>query len=780
MTTTQNQTRLRPFRPVPFGRYTLLAELAKGGMGEIYLARFDGPQGFEKLCEIKKILPHLAADPDFVERFVNEAKTVVKLTHGSIAQVLDMGLQDGEPYLALEHVDGKDLRKVAARMRDRQLPIPLTVVLFVMSRVLDALAYAHRKRDDDEKEISLVHRDISPQNVLVSYEGEVKVIDFGLAKSSLNHAKTNPSIILGKFLYMSPEQARHAGVDRRSDLYAAGLCLYELIHGKNPFDSVPTGELITQVASPKIPPLLEVEPLCPPTVAQVVGKALQADPADRFQTAEEFRGKLLSCLLDIDASAGPESVSRFMREAFAAEYQAERRMLAGFRETMRPRAEETVALSAKELQSLQAARSSGPKPQVTPLLKGRPPGRRDDPDPLTEHDVPIIRAPEFERPREEPEVTLPRVQMEPGGPSELTQPRAPLELERPPPRPPGRDADPRALPPLPDTDPAAKSPPRPGGNPVDLQVTQPRAVLPPLRSEQTQPHADLPPLPEAKADTQPRVVMGTLLPEEAAAEAAKTTDPAMTWRPVTPPPAADAAPLLGAAGPIPTQELAVPASLGLGGSPQPFRAGRTGWLVVIAIVAVTLGAAAFFLWDMYRSGAFIADGEEVPHARPSDAVPVVAVKPPPGPPGPSSAARDGAPPQPAAPAPSAPDAGAPVQAAAPPAADAGAATPPGTALAAAVEPELEPLANATAPKKAPPRKKPSRPNPLGREWAKARSSFELLVRSRPCEAPSMALLCTRYDALRLDVEQADPKDLDRLLVRVHAFYDAVEQKRGHK
>lgn len=335
MTLQQPGARLRPFRPTPFGRYTLLLPISTGGMGEIFLARLEGPRGFEKLCVIKKILPHLARDPEFVERFTNEAKTVVKLSHGSIAQVLDMGTQEGEPFIALEHVDGKDLRKVVARMRDRNMPIPLTFILYVMSRVLDALAYAHRKRDEEEKEIGLVHRDVSPQNILVSYEGEVKVIDFGLAKSTLNAAKTNPSIILGKFLYMSPEQSRHQRVDRRSDLYSVGLCLYELVCGRNPFEGVPPGELMARVASPSIPSLHTVEPLCPGDVEAIVMKALSVDPSQRFQSAEEFRGKLLGCLMEIDPAAGPESVSRFMRETFAAEFQQERRLLASLRDSLR-------------------------------------------------------------------------------------------------------------------------------------------------------------------------------------------------------------------------------------------------------------------------------------------------------------------------------------------------------------------------------------------------------------------------------------------------------------
>lgn len=362
--TTSN--RLRPFRPTPFGRYTLLMPLSMGGMGEIFLARIDGPQGFEKLCVIKKILPHLAEDKDFVSRFGNEARTLVKLTHGSIAQVLDMGQHNGEPYLALEYIDGKDLRKVGARFRERGMPLPMTFVLFVMGRVLDALAYAHRKRDDDDKEIGLVHRDMSPQNILISYEGEVKVIDFGLAKSTLNASKTNPSIILGKFLYMSPEQARHAKVDKRSDLYAVGICLYELIAGKNPFEDIPPHALMAAVASPNIAHVQTVEPLCPSNIASIIMKALAVDPAQRFQTAEELRGKLLGALLEIDPAAGPESCSRFMRDMFAAEYQAERKLLAQLKEAARVEVKpETTEVGpprpAAQVRPLQVARTSSPR-----------------------------------------------------------------------------------------------------------------------------------------------------------------------------------------------------------------------------------------------------------------------------------------------------------------------------------------------------------------------------------------------------------------------------------
>ncbi|WP_199738895.1 serine/threonine protein kinase [Corallococcus sp. CA054B] len=382
MNSSTQPARLRPFRPQPFGRYTLLSHLATGGMGEIYLARLEGAQGFEKLCVIKKILPQFAEDQDFVDRFVGEARTLVRLGHGSIAQVLDMGVHEGEAYMALEYVDGKDLRKVAARVRDRQTPLPLTFVLYVMGRVLDALAYAHRKRDEEEKELKLVHRDISPQNILISYEGEVKVIDFGLAKSRLSAAKTNPSIILGKFLYMSPEQARHQPVDRRSDLYAVGLCLYELISGKNPFDVLPPGELMSAVANPKVAPLSEVEPLTPPAVSQLVAKALAVDPAQRFQNAEDFRGRLQACLMEIDTSAGPESVSKFMRDLFSADYQSERRLLTSLREVSR------------DVRASGTYESLAPAPRPTMQAPSLPPKtiRLDGPlEPLSFHPTPRSR-----------------------------------------------------------------------------------------------------------------------------------------------------------------------------------------------------------------------------------------------------------------------------------------------------------------------------------------------------------------------------------------------------
>jgi serine/threonine-protein kinase len=364
-----------------FGRYTLLSLVAKGGMGEVYLARMAGVEGFEKFVVIKKILPVLAQQQDFVERFVDEAKIVVKLQHGSIAQVLDMGVEDGEYYIAMEFVDGKDLRKVASRMRDQGAAMPVSLAIYLTVRVLDALAYAHRKKDSNEQELNLVHRDISPQNILVSYEGEVKVIDFGLAKSAASLGRTSPSVVLGKFFYMSPEQARHKAVDRRSDLYAAAICLWELLAGRNPFDGVPQFEIMRAVANPAIPSIKAVRPDLPDSLDQALMKGLAVEPDERYATAEEMRGRLTAVMLEIDPAAGPELLAAFMHEQFAREYESERKAIASLAKlcveatsaTEKPSAEVAKAQAAfKPTAATGAEATAAGASTKTPLVPRQP------------------------------------------------------------------------------------------------------------------------------------------------------------------------------------------------------------------------------------------------------------------------------------------------------------------------------------------------------------------------------------------------------------------------
>ncbi|WP_373047367.1 serine/threonine-protein kinase [Vulgatibacter sp.] len=352
---------LRPFRPQRFGRFTLLAPLAAGGMGQIYLARARFAGGLEKLCVIKKVLPELARDPDFAGRFREEAQTLVQLQHGSIAQVYDSGEEAGEWWIALEFVDGKDLRRLLQRMRTGGSRVPLPIALYVAVKILEALAYAHRKKDGEGNELGLVHRDVSPQNVLLSYEGEVKVIDFGLARSTISEPERDPSVVMGKFHYMAPEQARNLPLDRRADLYAVGVILYEMITGWNPFEEASPVEVVEWAASPRIPPVQRLAPEVPDSVAAALAKALAIDPAERFGNAEELRGRLSACLSEVAPDAGPERLAALLAEVFAEEHERERAWMAALTRGeggQSPAAEETTRAA-----SVPRLVSQGARPQ---------------------------------------------------------------------------------------------------------------------------------------------------------------------------------------------------------------------------------------------------------------------------------------------------------------------------------------------------------------------------------------------------------------------------------
>ncbi|HZJ65067.1 MAG TPA: serine/threonine-protein kinase, partial [Kofleriaceae bacterium] len=214
--------------PRKFGKYHLLGPLAQGGMGALYLA-VGGDRGLERLMVIKTVLPHLA-DAEYVARFRDEAKVVIKLSHGNLIPVFDAGLVGGELFLAMDFVEGRDLRAVWNRCAKKQVAFPIDVAVYIVKELCRGLAYAHAFPD-----LHLVHRDISPPNVLVSYSGEVKLTDFGLASSTLKLEKTAPGIIYGKVAYMSPEQARGEKLDGRSDMYAAAIVLWELLTGRQLF-----------------------------------------------------------------------------------------------------------------------------------------------------------------------------------------------------------------------------------------------------------------------------------------------------------------------------------------------------------------------------------------------------------------------------------------------------------------------------------------------------------------------------------------------------------------
>jgi serine/threonine protein kinase len=222
-------------KPIPFGKYYLLERINVGGMAEVFKAKTFGVEGFERLLAVKRILPNIAEDEEFIAMFIDEAKIAVQLQHANIAQIFDLGKVEDSYFIALEYVPGKDLRSIFDRLRGRGEVMTIQQACHIIMQVCEGLDYAHNKRDAQGRELHLVHRDISPQNVLIGYDGEVKLIDFGIAKAAGKASKTQAGILKGKFGYMSPEQVRGLPIDRRSDIFSVGIVLYELLTNERLF-----------------------------------------------------------------------------------------------------------------------------------------------------------------------------------------------------------------------------------------------------------------------------------------------------------------------------------------------------------------------------------------------------------------------------------------------------------------------------------------------------------------------------------------------------------------
>ncbi|REG33471.1 serine/threonine-protein kinase [Archangium gephyra] len=313
-----------PF-PRLLGRYELVHLLGQGGMGEVYLAKISGAAGFEKPCIVKTILPALLKDVQFLDRFHHEAKVLVHLVHSSIAQVYDMGEAEGTYYMALEYVAGVDLSFLQDQARNEGQQIPVPVALYLGQRIAEGLGYAHRKTGPDGSPLGIVHRDVSPHNVMLSYEGEVKVIDFGLAKSAARSKYTLPSTVMGKLGYMSPEQVRAEAVDHRSDIYSCGVVVWELLAGRPLIRHGTVGEMMAAMSNPRVPALHEVRPDVDPALDAVVRRALAPSPEDRYARSDDFARALNEQLLRSGSSLGAEEVGDFVRtlcpQAFAAQRQ---------------------------------------------------------------------------------------------------------------------------------------------------------------------------------------------------------------------------------------------------------------------------------------------------------------------------------------------------------------------------------------------------------------------------------------------------------------------------
>lgn len=271
-----------------FGQYVLIEKIATGGMAEVWKARMRGVEGFQKIVAIKKILPHLSDNQDFIEMFVDEAKLAAQLNHNNIIHIYDLGKIQSSYYIAMEYIDGFDLKAILRRGQERDHPMTVELALFIASKLASALDYAHRKKDFEEKEMGLVHRDVSPQNVLVSQEGDIKLCDFGIAKAASKASHTQAGALKGKLQYMSPEQAWGRHIDRRSDIFALATVLFEMLTNRKLFTGDNELSILEQVREARVqPPSLHNDEVTP-EVDKIVIKALQKDPANRYQTAGEM------------------------------------------------------------------------------------------------------------------------------------------------------------------------------------------------------------------------------------------------------------------------------------------------------------------------------------------------------------------------------------------------------------------------------------------------------------------------------------------------------------
>lgn len=299
-------------------RYRIVRRVARGGTGAVYEARLPGAEGFEKRVAIKTILPDFAHDPEFRRLFVGEAKLVADLVHENIVQVYHLGI-DGEMFfIAMEYVDGVNLDEFLARHAALGRSVPVEIAAFVASRICRGLEYAHAKRATDGTPLGIVHRDVATRNVLVNYEGVVKVGDFGIAKARLV-MEQDENVLMGKFEYMSPEQTRGETTDGRSDLFAVGAILYELLVGKPLFAAGSLREVIVKVQAAFVPPSHAIREGLPEKLDAILRRALAPHPEDRFETAGEM-GEALEHFLYHDRY-GPtnQTLGRYMRSLFAPE-----------------------------------------------------------------------------------------------------------------------------------------------------------------------------------------------------------------------------------------------------------------------------------------------------------------------------------------------------------------------------------------------------------------------------------------------------------------------------
>jgi len=306
-------------KPIPFGKYYLLERINVGGMAEVFKAKTVGVEGFERIVALKRILPSIAEDEEFITMFIDEAKIAVQLQHANIAQIFDLGKVDDSYFIALEYVNGRDLRGIFDDLRKQGQVMPMPQVCHLIMQLCEGLDYAHNKRDVQGRDLNLVHRDVSPQNVLIGYEGEVKLIDFGIAKAAGKASKTQAGILKGKFGYMSPEQVRGLPIDRRSDIFALGIVLYEMLTCERLFIGESDFSTLEKVRNVEITPPSSLNSDIPEKLERIVLKALEKNVEDRYQNAIDLHDDLQMFMHSVGQFSSRKDLSTWMKRTFSDE-----------------------------------------------------------------------------------------------------------------------------------------------------------------------------------------------------------------------------------------------------------------------------------------------------------------------------------------------------------------------------------------------------------------------------------------------------------------------------
>jgi serine/threonine-protein kinase len=294
-------------------RYRVIDRLAAGGMAEVFVAESAGIEGFKKTVAIKRVLPHLSEKKRFIAMFLDEARLSAHLSHSNVVQVFDIGVGDNTYFIVMEFVDGSDLKAAIKHVRDQGRPFPVEQAVYICQKMCEGLAYAHEATNENNEPLAVVHRDVSPPNVLLSKHGEIKIVDFGLAKASTQLEKSEAGIIKGKFSYLAPEAAHGNEVDARADIFAVGIILWEMLAGRRLFQGKTDYETVKQIQAAAVPPITKVCREADQHLESILKRALHRDREERYASARALGSDLTRYLYKLGKPVSSFDIAELVR-----------------------------------------------------------------------------------------------------------------------------------------------------------------------------------------------------------------------------------------------------------------------------------------------------------------------------------------------------------------------------------------------------------------------------------------------------------------------------------